>query len=261
MNMPEQGSLRATLADMSREGVDEESIYRTLIEYDQWLVPLGLIHALSKRDSFPTLYFLDNHSALPVDRVWIFSDFEAVLEAQRQGIEPGPCVGGVEGTELFGSLGPQWAEVFVNPGSPVNESAYIRPHPEHGYFICSRFAAAIRLEKIADQITVKGPTASCAGIRAHEELILLLMSDSSFLTGYDEARTVMSLLVFTAPDRLRAFTKSVADQRLLEGSRAFPLDGARIIEAARMLKYHAIHLNPGSPRGCCWLPLTLFDQE
>ena len=260
MKTPERGGLRTIFADYSRGHVGDMAMYRALIEYDQWVVPVLLMGSLPDRETFPVFYQSGEQGRLPANRFWIFTDAEALAKAQREGIEPGGCVGGVEGAELFASLSPTWEEIYVNPGSPVHETYFIEPHPEHGYTLCAKYAAAIRLEKAADRIAQTGPAPVWDELQCVEELFLVVLDDGRLLTGFEGDGSAMSLLVFSTPDRLQLFLGSIGDRRLVEGSRVMTLDAGRILLAGKELGYRALDLNVGSARGSCRLEITYSDQ-
>ncbi len=251
---------RGVLVEFSQGHADKFRVMRAVIEYDGWVVPIATMNSHYRRFSFPALYDFGAPGRLPADRLWLFTDYDAVRQALAQGYGPGVCAAGIPGTDLFGHLFPGWAEVFVNPGSPTEETYYQRPHPEHGYTFCARVAGAVRLEKAIGRLGPTRPEELLALIRDHDELFVVQVADGSFLTGYTEDRTP-ALMVFTAPDRIQVGLRFDQSHSLIEGSSPILLSGEQILEGMRQIGYPLMVLNLGSRQGSCTLAVGIVEPE
>jgi hypothetical protein len=255
-----QGNPRSILIEFSQGRADHQRVMRALIEYDGWVVPIAIMNSHYRQFDFPAMYDFGAPARLPGDRLWLFTDYEAGRHALAQGYGPGVCAAGVSGTELFSNLDPNWAEVFINPGSPVEESYYQEPHPEYRYHYCAKFAEAVWLEKAIDRLGTTRPEELLPLIRGHQELFVVLLADDSFLTAYLPDQRV-ALLVFTTPDCIPAGLGLVSDQGLVATSKVISLSGGLVLKAMRDLGYSYMALNQGSPRGSCVLAANEGDSE
>jgi hypothetical protein len=255
-----EGNPRGVLVEFSQGRADHHRVMRALIEFEGWVVPITILNSHYRQFDFPAVYDFGVPTRLPPDRLWLFTDTEAVRHALAQGYGPGLCGAGVPGTELFSNLNPDWAEVFINPGSPVEESYYQQPHAEYRYHYCTKFAEAVRLEKAIDRLGTTRPEELLSLVRSHQELFVVVLANDSFLTAYlPDHRT--ALLVFTAPDCVHAGLGLVCDPGLVANPKTISLSGELVLKATRDLGYSCLALNLGSPRGSCVLATSAGESK
>jgi hypothetical protein len=249
MTEPIDKDLRETLLDYSRGRADDSRVLRALVEHEGWIVSTAILGSHYRRRDFPGVYVFGDRARLPTDRLWLFSEIGAALRAQGGGLELGVCAVNIAGTEIFGDLAPDWQEVFVNPGMPVEETFSLRPHREFGWLFCAKYAKAVEFEKAIDRIGATNPEEILPRIKSSKELFVVGMADDSLLTVHDPDgdETLAAVAVFTAPDRVEALVETLDDRSVMEGSRIFPIDGEQLLFMTGV-DYGFMALNPGSQR-------------
>ncbi len=103
-----------------------EAITRTLIAWDDWIVPIAAAITATGRDRFERAQILSQDANMPQNELWIYSDDAALQTALDAGVRIGTVVRPVAGDELFGALGQLNIRALkVNMGGPTEQAWFI----------------------------------------------------------------------------------------------------------------------------------------
>jgi hypothetical protein len=177
-----------------------EEVVRSLIAYDNWVVPVFWMSWW--RTTFANIALFGNETELPPDELWLFTDLDAAELAAATGAHLGCYATGPTGREVFRRLNDRWSwHVRVNPCSPAEATWSLGKSDAHWATIWSD---TFDLEELLAQRPNPDPKAKLHQILGFRWYVVLMRkSDGAIVTlTYDRPNEIIA--IFTASDKVRA---------------------------------------------------------
>jgi len=173
-----------------------EAVTRTLIAYDQWIVPIAAAVTITGRDQFERAQILSHDVNMPSNELWVYSDDRALQTAIDAGVRIGTCVRPVHGDQLFGALARlDVRAIKVNMGGPTEQAWFIGAD---AFALIALWAQALAVERA---LTAPASPERTATLKDFPGYLLLFFADHDAVATAPGAGGISNpAMLFTALD-------------------------------------------------------------
>ena len=201
------------LAGFAANRTTSDQVMRAMVAYDGWWAPARLA------DGPAELCCTGAPSALPAERLWLFTSREAVLGAHVR-TTLGPYAGPLRGTPLFAALPAAVRLVSINVAQPTIQTWQFA---DGAVEVARRYARALALERM---LACKADALGDA-LLAFEFMLLAMAETDHVMTAPKFAGMYEPVLAFTTPDAVALAVASALGPapvrtKLVRGSELFP---------------------------------------
>ena len=221
---------------------DAHDVFRALIGYKNWLVPVATLTGHYGRPSPTQRVAYSRSPELPPDELWLFTDDDAAQRAVAAGCRLGAYATGLTGVELFAGLPPGLSAVRVNPVSPAELTWNL---PPEAFAIAAAWGQVLRFEHHLRGWAAGAP-ADLAAVAAYPQFEAFAFPNRTILTMPEHGGMLNPAVVCTAPDCAKAILLRVPALMRAE-LQVVVTTGRELIEKLPEQGMDGLMLNPAGP--------------
>lgn len=235
---------------------DANDVMRALVSHRGWLVPIDFF-AQCRGDGARAdgVIILSAESQAPPGNLWLFTDEGAARLAQSKGASLGAYAGRLSGTELFGAVGPEHRTVWVNPGSPLEQTWLFQEGSAAN-------AGGLWAEAVALEESFAGwEAAGAPDLRALEDYRAFMLynhASGPVITLPNRGGMSNPAAAFTAPDCADAFLRLLGEEQSAQ-LQPVTIDGKSLLSNPP-LGIDGLLFNPFGPGATYALPLSADED-
>jgi hypothetical protein len=206
-------------------------------------------------EAFENVTMYGSETELPAGEVWLFTDHESALRAQRAGALLGACEGGLWGGDLFATWQPEWGVVQVNPGSPREETLTLQPE---GTDLLEMWSGVVQLESLFATNPRVDHDAVHEALLAFQDYIVLVDKGTNEPVHFMDRTYRRAMVVCTAPDNLAEFLDVFSGER--GDFRTISVPGPKLFQIMKAFGMDAISFNNYASRPGWICPATILQH-
>lgn len=232
-------------------------VMRALVSHRGWFVPIVLFaQSGGENRRVDNILMLGAETLVPQGELWVFTDKEAAIHAQAQGVSLGSYAGGMAGTELFQVISPDSQTVRVNPGSPSEHTwVFMKGSASAAGGL---WAEAVALEESFIEWQQAGRPDKEA-LMNYRAFVLYDHVSGPVITLPNQAGMSNPAAAFTAPDCADAFLSKLSDEQRMS-MRQVTIDGRSLLESPPQ-GIDGLLFNPFGPGTTFALPFDSLRSE
>ncbi len=231
----------ATLQAFPARRADVHDVFRAVVGYKNWLVPLATLTGHYGRT--PTRGVSYGEPAdFPPGELWLFTDGDAAERAVAAGGSLGGYATGLAGVELFAGLPPGVSAVRVNPVSPAELTWNF---PPEAFAAALAWTQVLRFEQAVRGWSA-GAAVDLAALADYPQFEAFVFPNRTVLTMPEHGGLTNPAVVCTAPDCAKAILRRVPEALRSQLQVVFTT-GRELLDKLPAQGMDGLMLNPAGP--------------
>ena len=231
----------ATLQAYAARRADVHDVFRAVVGYNNWLVPVATLTGHYGRA--PTRRVAYGEPAeFPPGELWLFTDGDAAERAAAAGSSLGEYATGLTGVELLAVLPPGATTVRVNPVSPAELTWNF---PPEAFAAALAWAQVLRFERVVRGWSA-GAAVDLAAAADYPQFEAFVFPNRTVLTMPEQGGLTNPAVVCTAPDCARAILRRVPEALRSQLQVVFTT-GRELLDKLPEQGMDGLMLNPAGP--------------
>ena len=231
-----------TMQAFAAHRADAHDVFRALVGYKNWLVPVAALTGHYGRPSPSQRLAYSRSAEFPPGELWLFTDDDAAQRAVAAGCSLGAYATGLAGVDLFARLPPGGAAVRVNPVSPAELTWNF---PPEAFAIAAAWSEVLRFEQTVRDWAAGAPV-DLAAVAAYPQFEAFTFPNKTVLTMPEQGGMLNPAVVCTAPDCAKAILRRVPEAMRAELQVVFTT-GRELVEKLPEQGMDGLMLNPAGP--------------